>query len=73
MVIVRPPLGPSNDLTLDFAVIRVLARAAAGDVSHCDLKIHLPDERVLAGPLEDAPAAQDTFSVDPPPNWLRWE
>jgi hypothetical protein len=73
VVIVRPPLGPSNDLTLDFAVIRDLARSAVGGVSHYDLKIHLPDERVLAGPLEDAPAAQETFSVDLPPDWLRWE
>jgi hypothetical protein len=73
VVTVRPPLGPSNNLTLDFAVIRDLARAAVGGVSHYDLKIHLPDERVLAGPLEDAPTARDTFSVDLPPDWLRWE
>ncbi len=72
VVIVRPTPGPSNELTLDFADIANRARAAVGGVSHYDLEIHLPDRRVLAGPLEDAPPGQVTFAVASPPEWLRW-
>jgi hypothetical protein len=71
-VIVRPRPGSSNELTLDFSDIANSARAAVGGVSHYDLEIHLPDHRVLAGPLEDAPQEQVTFTVACPPGWLQW-
>ncbi|WP_159029073.1 hypothetical protein [Streptomyces viridochromogenes] len=70
-VIVLGVPEPSNELTLDFAHIRARARAAVGGVSHYDLKIHLPDGRVLAWPLEDAPDSAETFSTDQPPEWLQ--
>jgi hypothetical protein len=69
---VRPSTGPSNDLTLDFSHISARARQAVGGVSHYDLEIHLPDGRILAGPLEDALNGPATFSIDDPPTWLRW-
>lgn len=72
VVIVRPAPGSSNELTLDFAGIASHARAAVGGVSHYDLEIHLPDGRVLAAPLEDAPQGRVTFDVASPPGWLRW-
>jgi len=72
VVIVRPWPGQSNELMLDFAHIRDRAHAAVGGVSHYDLEIHLPDGRVLAGPLEDAPSGPVVFSVESPPGWLRW-
>ena len=71
VVIVRPTPGPSDDLTLDFADIASRAQAAVGGVSHYDLEIHLPDHRVLAGPLEDAPQGRVTFALASPPRWLR--
>jgi hypothetical protein len=71
VVIVRPALGSSNEVTLDFAGIAGRARAAVGGVSHYDLEIHLPDGRVLAAPLEDAPQGRVTFAVASPPGWLR--
>jgi hypothetical protein len=71
VVIVRPAPGPSDDLTLDFADIARRARAAVGGVSHYDLEIRLPDHRVLAGPLEDAPQGRVTFALASPPGWLR--
>lgn len=73
VVIVRPTLGPSDELTLDFADIADRARAAVGGVSHYDLEIHLPDHRVLAGPLEDAPQGRVTFALASPPGWLHGE
>ena len=72
VVIVRPAPGSSNELTLDFADIASRARAAGGGGSHYDLEIHLPDGRILAGPLEDAPQGRVTFAVASPPGWLRW-
>ena len=72
VVIVRPTPGPSDELTLDFADIDHRARAAVGGVSHYDLEIRLPDHRVLAGPLEDAPQERVTFALASPPGWLRW-
>jgi hypothetical protein len=72
VVIVRPRLESSNELTLDFSDIANRARAAVGGVSHYDLEIHLPDHRVLAGPLEEAPQERVTFTVASPPGWLRW-
>lgn len=72
MVIVRPTPGLSGELTLDITDIANRARAAVGGVSHYDLEIRLPDHRVLAGPLEDAPQGQVTFAVASPPEWLRW-
>jgi hypothetical protein len=71
-VIVPAAPEPSGDLTLDFDGISSRARAAVQGVSHYDLEIHLPDSRVLAGALEDAPAGQGTISLADPPNWLRW-
>jgi hypothetical protein len=59
-------------LTLDFANLAARARAAVSDVSHYDLEIHLPDGRVLVGPLEDAPNGSVSFSVVNPPTWLKW-
>ena len=72
VVIVRPTPGSSAELTLDFADIDNRARAAVGGVSHYDLEIRLPDHRVLAGPLEDAPQERVTFALASPPGWLRW-
>jgi hypothetical protein len=72
VVIVRPTPAPSGELTLDFAELAARAKAAVSGVSHYDLEIHLPDGRVLAGPLEEAPSELRTFSVDDPPDWLRW-
>lgn len=71
-VIVRPTPRPSGEFTLDFASITRRARAAVGGVSHYDLHIHLPDGRVLAGPLEDAPLGEAAIALAGPPAWLRW-
>ena len=73
VVIVRPQIGPSNELTLNMTAIAECAQAAVQDVSYYDLKIYLPDQRVLAGHLEDAPTGSVTFPVDHPPPWLHWE
>ena len=72
LVIVRPSFASSDELTLDFTNITNRARAAVGGVSHYDLQIHLPDNRVLAGPLEDVPQGQVTFRIANPPSWLHW-
>lgn len=72
VVIVRPTPGSSDEVTLDFTDIASRARAAVGGVSHYDLEIRLPDGRVLAGPLEDAPQGRVTFALSSPPGWLRW-
>jgi len=71
-VIIQASPGTSNDLTLDFADIGNRARTAVQGVSHYDVEIRLPDSRVLAGALEDAPAGQATFSLANLPSWLRW-
>jgi hypothetical protein len=71
-VVVPASPGPSNDLTLDFTDIGIRARAAVQGVSHYDIEIRLPDGRVLAGALEDAPVGQATFLLANPPGWLRW-
>jgi hypothetical protein len=71
-VVVRASPGPSNGLTLDFTDIDNRARAAVQGVSHYDVEIRLPDNRVLAGALEDAPSGQTAFSLANPPSWLRW-
>jgi hypothetical protein len=52
--------------------VRARARAAVSDLSHYDLELHLPDGRVLAGALEDAPGGTVSIAVDRPPGWLRW-
>jgi hypothetical protein len=72
VVIVRPPVDQSGTLTLDFADLARRAQAAVGGVSHYDLKVHLPDHRVLAGPLEEAPDGSTSVSLHHPPNWLHW-
>jgi hypothetical protein len=72
VVIVRPSLGQSDELTLDFADIASRARAAVGGVSYYDLELHLSDGRVLAGSLEDAPQGRGEFAITSPPGWLRW-
>ena len=72
VVIVRPLVDQSGNLTLDFADIARRARAAVGGVSHYDLRIHLPEDRVLAGLLEDAPEGPASVSLYSPPDWLRW-
>jgi hypothetical protein len=72
VVIVRPPVDQTGNLTLDFADIARRARATVGGVSHYDLRIHLPGDRVLAGPLEDAPDGPACVSLNDPPDWLRW-
>jgi hypothetical protein len=71
-VILRPPPATSGDVTLDFTRVRARARAAVSDLSHYDLELHLPDGRVLAGALEDAPGGTVSIAVDRPPGWLRW-
>jgi hypothetical protein len=72
VVIVRPPVDQTGNLTLDFADIARRARATVGGVSHYDLQIHLPGDRVLAGQLEDAPDGPASVSLNSPPDWLRW-
>jgi hypothetical protein len=72
LVIVRPSFVSPDEVTLDFANITNRARAAVGGVSHYDLQIYLPDDRVLAGPLEDAPQGQVTVHTANPPGWLQW-
>jgi hypothetical protein len=72
VVVIRPGLRPSNIVILDPDRVRDRARVAVGGVTHYDLEIHLPDGRVLAGPLEDAPSGTQSVSVDHPPTWLRW-
>jgi hypothetical protein len=72
VVVVRPALKPSNVVILDPDQVRRRAREAVGGVTHHDLEIHLPDGRVLAGPMEDAPSGTQSVSVDHPPTWLRW-
>lgn len=71
-VIVRPTVSKAGDLALDFAVIRADAATAVGGVSHYDLEIHLPDGRILACGLEDAPDTTAVISISTPPTWLRW-
>jgi hypothetical protein len=71
-VIVRPTVSKAEDLALDFAVIRADAATAVGGVSHYDLEIHLPDGRILACGLEDAPDTTAVISISTPPTWLRW-
>ncbi len=70
-VVVRASPGV-NDLSLDFGDLSSRARFAVQDVSHYDIEIHLPDGRILAGPLEDAPPGQAVFPLANPPSWLRW-
>ena len=72
VAVARPSMRPSNDSTLDFSHTSARARQAVGGVSHYDLEIHLPDGRILAGPLEDAPNVPANFPVDDPPSWLKW-
>jgi hypothetical protein len=71
LVIYRPTPGPSGDLTVDFTDIVERARAAVMAVSYYDLELHLPDGRVLAAPLEDAPQGNVTFAIANPPGWLQ--
>ncbi len=71
-VIVRPTVSKAGDLVLDFAAIRADAATAVGGVSHYDLEIHLPDGRILACGLEDAPDMTAVISISTPPTWLRW-
>jgi hypothetical protein len=71
-IVVRASPGASDDLRIDFGDIAIRARAAVQGVSHYDIEIHLPDARVLAGALEDAPAGEVVFSITSPPGWLRW-
>lgn len=71
---VNVPASPtdSGDVTLDLTDIRRRAREAVGDVSYYDLKIRLPDQRILVTPLEDAPSGPVTFSINSIPSWLGW-
>jgi len=71
-VIVRPAVSRAGELVLDFAAIRADAATAAGGVSHYDLEIHLPDGRILACGLEDAPGTTAVISISAPLTWLRW-
>jgi len=72
VVLVRPPISAHDEVVLDFARVRVEAARAVSGVSHYDLQIHLPDGRVIAGALEDAPAGTASISLARPPGWLRW-
>lgn len=71
-VVARASPGSSNELSIDFGDVAIRARAAVQGVSHYDVEIHLPDGRILAGALEDAPPGRATFPVASPPSWLRW-
>jgi hypothetical protein len=72
VVVVRPTVSVAGDVTLNFAAIRTEAAKAVGGVSHYDLHIDLPDGRILAGHLEDAPFATTTISLTALPSWLYW-
>lgn len=67
VVVVRQ--GAHDTLRLDFGAIRALVPGHA----HHDLEIRLPDGRILAGPLEDAPPGAADLSTDTPPSWLMWK
>ena len=63
----------NNELTLDFADIRRRARALYPSASYYDLKIRIPDGRILVAGLEETPDDEVTFSLDAPPDWLAWK
>jgi hypothetical protein len=71
VVVDAEPLTP-DEVAVDPPQILNRARQGTPDRSHFDLRLHLPDGRLLAGSLEDAPARRVTFSIDNPPGWLRW-
>ena len=71
-VVVLASPGRAHDLRIDFADIRARAHAAVGGKSHYDIEIRLPDDRALAGALEDAPAGVATVPLSNLPPWLRW-
>jgi hypothetical protein len=62
--------GDSQEITVVPSEILARAQQAVGGVSYFDLMLCLPDGRILAGALEDAPRQPVTFRVDGPPNWL---
>ncbi|SBW18287.1 hypothetical protein FDG2_0607 [Candidatus Protofrankia californiensis] len=63
----------SQDMvTLDAGFILARARLAVDGVSYFDLKLYIPDGRILTGALEDAPTGMVTFPLDEPPSWLQW-
>ncbi|MFI8975319.1 hypothetical protein ACIGO9_20705 [Nocardia asteroides] len=49
-VIIRPTVGATNDVTIDFASVRQRALHTVGGVAYYDLQIHLPNGWVLAAP-----------------------
>jgi hypothetical protein len=72
-VVIRSTPTSGGMLSIDFSDVRQRAANVMQGVSHFDLKIHLPDLRVLACPLEDAPAGTETFSIHHLPGWLTEE
>jgi hypothetical protein len=65
------PLSP-DEVAVDPLQVLGRARQATPDPSHFDLRLFLPDGRILMGNLEDAPAHRVAFRIDNPPDWLRW-
>jgi hypothetical protein len=65
------PLAP-DEVAVDPPQVLGRAKQATPDPSHFDLRLHLPDGRILVGNLEDAPAHRVAFRVDNPPDWLQW-
>ncbi|WP_157792779.1 hypothetical protein [Rhodococcus opacus] len=63
-----------NEIELDFAALRRRVSAQVADQMHYDLEVHLPDKRILAATLEEAPNRALRFPLDEPlPEWLRWK
>lgn len=62
----------SEEVTVQMDQIIGRAKQAVGGLAHFDLQLHLPDGRILAGALEDAPTGVITFPLDQPPSWLHW-
>ncbi|HKR95386.1 MAG TPA: hypothetical protein VJW55_08500 [Candidatus Angelobacter sp.] len=71
--IVLIDLAPLDDGTVEFDPVDTLqhARRSFSDSNHFDIRGYLPDGRILAGELEDAPQHLINFTRDNLPIWLR--
>lgn len=71
LVVVRLSVEPASEFEIDFALIRDCAHAAVEGVRYYDLEVHLPNGKVLAALLEDAPNKRVLISAESPPDWMR--